>query len=70
MTSSRSLASPFQRLQRWYKAQCDGDWEHSYGVSIGTLDNPRWSLKIDLVDTPLQDKSFTEVKRDYDHKTG
>ena len=38
-----------QLLQEWYVAQCDGDWEHSYGVKIDTLDNPGWSLKVDLV---------------------
>jgi hypothetical protein len=27
-------------LQDWHAGQCDGDWEHSYGVDIGTLDNP------------------------------
>ena len=31
-------------LQRWYVAQCDGEWEHAYGVEIGTLDNPGWSI--------------------------
>jgi hypothetical protein len=29
-------------LQRWYTAQCDGGWEHHYGITIGTLDNPGW----------------------------
>ena len=67
MTSPRSTVSALQRLRQWYKAQCDGDWEHSYGVSIGTLDNPGWRLEIDLTDTPLQYKSFIEVKSDYEH---
>jgi hypothetical protein len=38
-------------LQRWYVAQCNGEWEHSYGIEIGTLDNPGWSLRVDLKDT-------------------
>lgn len=29
-----------ERLERWYAAQCNGDWEHTYGVKIGYLDNP------------------------------
>ncbi len=41
-------------LQRWYLAHCDGDWEHTYGVSIETLDNPGWRLRIDLVGTELE----------------
>ena len=48
-------------LTAWYAAQCDGDWEHSYGVSIETLDNPGWSVKIDLQDTDQEDKSFDTV---------
>jgi hypothetical protein len=43
-----------QWLQEWYKSQCDGDWEHQYGVSIKTLDNPGWDLKIDIYNTELE----------------
>jgi hypothetical protein len=43
------------RLQNWYLTNCNGDWEHSYGISINTLDNPGWTIKIDLSDTCLQD---------------
>lgn len=42
-----------QRLQRWYTINCNGDWEHSFGVSITTLDNPGWTVKINLIDTCL-----------------
>jgi len=49
-------------LQRWYSAQCDGDWEHAHGIKIGTLDNPGWSLVIELIDTGLADTPFDEVK--------
>jgi hypothetical protein len=48
-------------LSRWYAAQCDGDWEHSYGVTIDTLDNPGWAVKIDLIGTPLEDAPFDAV---------
>ena len=43
-----------QCLQRWYTIHCDGDWEHEYGVSISTLDNPGWDVKINLEDTCLR----------------
>jgi hypothetical protein len=46
------------RLQHWYLDQCDEDWEHSYGVKIDTLDNPGWSVEIDLAETELVGKSF------------
>jgi hypothetical protein len=48
-------------LQDWYFAQCDGSWEHQYGVTISTIDNPGWSLSIDLSCTSLSDKAFAEV---------
>lgn len=48
------------RLQRWYKSQCNGDWEHSWGVRIGTLDNPGWCIDIDLHGTPLEGKTCRE----------
>lgn len=51
----------FRWLSEWYLSQCDDDWEHSYGVKIDTLDNPGWSLKIDLTDTSLADKAFERV---------
>ena len=52
-------------LQRWYSQQCDGEWEHGYGVRIDTLDNPGWSLRIELTDTPLQDEihDWSKVER-------
>ena len=52
-----------QYLQRWYQSHCDGDWEHSYGIQIGTLDNPGWSVRIDLARTELANRPFPELKR-------
>ena len=48
------------RLQNWYLTNCDGDWEHSYGISINTLANPGWTMKIDLADTCLQDLQYNK----------
>jgi hypothetical protein len=53
--------SAIESLQNWYLAQCDGNWEHRYGVTVGTLDNPGWSLEIDLVGTKLQSVKFDAV---------
>jgi hypothetical protein len=49
-------------LERWYSAQCDGDWEHQYGVHIGTLDNPGWTLRIDLCGTDAEGRTLDRVK--------
>ena len=47
-------------LQNWYKENCDGDWEHMFGIRIQSLDNPGWNVAIDLLDTELEDKAFEE----------
>ena len=36
-------------LENWYSSQCDGSWEHFYGIKIETLDNPGWAVEIDRV---------------------
>lgn len=46
---------------RWYLAQCNDDWEHSYGVKIDTLDNPGWTIDIELRETELQGRPFARV---------
>ena len=51
-------------LQNWYATQCNGDWEHSYGIEITTLDNPGWSLQIQLYETELQDVELAEIQLD------
>jgi hypothetical protein len=51
----KSSLDAIARLQDWYLEECNGDWEHSYGITIETLDNPGWMVKIDLTDTFLQE---------------
>jgi hypothetical protein len=48
------MAAELERLVTWYRAQCNGDWEHQHGVRLGTLDNPGWSLDVSLIDTPAE----------------
>ena len=55
------MAGPLERLEAWYAAQCDGDWEHSFGVTIESLDNPGWRFRIDLEGTALAGKPFDRV---------
>lgn len=50
-----------EQLERWYSAQCNGDWEHTYRITIETVDNPGWLLKIELTDTYLADQPFVEI---------
>ncbi|WP_303850070.1 immunity 53 family protein [Apibacter mensalis] len=51
-------------LEEWYASQCDGYWEHNYGVKIETFDNPGWGLKIELEDTGINidDKSWVKIE--------
>ena len=47
------MLTTLDRLCKWYSAQCDGEWEHQYGLKIETLDNPGWIIRIDLNGTTL-----------------
>lgn len=49
-------------FQSWYNQQCDGDWEHTKGIKIDTLDNPGWRVDICLEDTELEHKEFTLIE--------
>jgi hypothetical protein len=56
-----SEAGPLKRLERWYSVQCNGDWEHTNGITIETVDNPGWYFKVELTDTYLADRAFAEI---------
>lgn len=56
--------SVLQHLANWYRAQCDGEWEHAFGIKLDTLDNPGWSIRINLQDTRLHHKPFVPVSID------
>lgn len=56
------MSTVLSDIQIWYQAQCDGDWEHRCGVTIKTLDNPGWSIEINLEGTLLEDKIFATVE--------
>ena len=48
-------------LQEWYASNCDGDWEHSFGIKIETLDNPGWVVTVDLEGTKSEDLELSEA---------
>lgn len=50
-----------EQIQAWYLAQCDGEWEHKFGVTVQTLDNPGWTVHVDLTGTSLSGAPFTPV---------
>ena len=58
-------ATPLERLQGWFLAQCDGAWEHGQSVTIATLDNPGWQLQVNLEHTRWAGREYvpTAVNR-------
>lgn len=56
--------SDLEWLQNWYAEMCDGDWEHLYGVSIETLDNPGWHVRIDLRETAYATAELSPIHSD------
>lgn len=58
------MTDNLERLQDWYSSQCNGDWEHGYGVSLETLDNPGWRLKSNLRGTKADAQSIDRTKVD------
>lgn len=48
-------------LQQWYRSRCNDLWEHRYGITIQSLDNPGWLVKVDLTGPDLEDKPMNEV---------
>jgi hypothetical protein len=51
-------------LECWLASHCDGDWEHGWGVRINTLDNPGWSVDIDLAGTDLSGKALSRIQEE------
>ncbi|MFC4302701.1 immunity 53 family protein [Cohnella boryungensis] len=49
-------------LEEWFARNCDGDWEHSQGIRISNLDNPGWSIYINLEGTSLEEAVFEPLK--------
>lgn len=51
-------------LQNWYANQCNGLWEQSKRIQISTIDNPGWSISINLKDTYLEGKTLDTKKQE------
>lgn len=49
--------SAITRLQKWFAAQCNGDWEHLNGIKIETTDNPGWWVQVDISGTTSRNLS-------------
>ena len=58
---SVNRCAPLEWLQHWFRAQCDGKWEHCCGVQIESLANPGWQLTIDVEGTYLEGRPHPEI---------
>ena len=66
---TKKTQGTLSRLQNWYLSQCNGDWEHLCGIKIGNIDNPGWTIEVDILETNLFDKEFNElnIQRNEEH---
>lgn len=65
------MVNLIEKLQEWYASQCEADdtvgktpWQHRYGLSIYTLDNPAWNVGIDLAGTSLSGVTMEAINID------
>jgi hypothetical protein len=56
------MGTAISRLEKWYSQRCNGDWEHQWGVSIDTLDNPGWLMKIGLRETRAEGRVLERTR--------
>ena len=35
-------------IEMWYRGRCDGNWEHDYGFTLESTDNPGWLVTMDM----------------------
>ncbi|WP_308403849.1 Imm53 family immunity protein [Streptomyces sudanensis] len=51
-------------IQSWYASNCDGEWEHEFGIRMVTTDNPGWHIRIDVAETDLEGVVLPRERRD------
>lgn len=56
------MRNSLEKLQLWYSAQCNGEWEHQFGLKLATLDNPGWKVVVDLGGTQLEERRFEQIE--------
>jgi len=51
-------------IQDWFVSHCDKKWDEIHCIKIETIDNPGWLVRIEISDTELVNKPFSEVDID------
>ena len=49
-------------LQKWFYSNCNGDWEHNQNITITTIDNPGWSVTINLENTDMDSQYLSPIR--------
>jgi len=57
-----------EKLQVILSHFADGDWEHGEGITIESLDNPGWMVRISLGGTFLENHDFAAIEVELSEK--
>ena len=50
---SAEETTALQLVEEWFKRKCDGNWEHQFGVTLESTDDPGWAVTLDMDMTPV-----------------
>lgn len=48
-------------MQSYFVQNCDGEWEHEFGIEITTTDNPGWHVQIDVAGTKYEGVEIAKI---------
>lgn len=48
-------------IDKWFQSRCNGQWEHHFGFTLETTDNPGWLVTFQLDMTETEAKSILAV---------
>ena len=49
------------RLEAWHARRRAGEWKRHHGITIATLDNPGWRLRIDARGSDQRERPFAPI---------
>lgn len=55
-------------LDQFFAGLCDGEWESEYGLTIESVNNPGWMVRVDLDGTGLNPATFRAVTEQRDER--
>jgi len=51
----------WSELLEWWQKQCDGEWEREFGLTVQSMADPGWIVKVDLAYTNYNLTKFKPV---------